>query len=381
MKGRLTIMKLIGDVLKKQQVNTKRQIEVDVTRGLAVFFMILVHVTGDLSNNDTSNSLFGNIIDFFGTIPAAPIFMFVMGIGFVYSKNQSPNILFKRGLLIFFGGYVLNLLRGAIPLYIGSLLGYYTLDSLETPWYIYLIEGDILQFAGLAMMFVSILRKVKLNEFYYPIVALIVSLLTPLVSNFSTGIQGIDIFIMTIFGKDGYVFHPLFSWIVYPLMGAFFGWLLIRTPNKNKFYQKSVAISIVGGVVPLMYCIFNPKYDLGIVFGDINKYFQHGIISNVLFLSFVVIWLAIWYKVSTYIPNILTNRILFWSKSVTVIYVVHWLIIGWLEFVFLEELSMISTLIAMVIITFFTDRLSLTYLRMKERFKERNDPELNPHLF
>ncbi|WP_207642366.1 heparan-alpha-glucosaminide N-acetyltransferase domain-containing protein [Pseudobacteroides cellulosolvens] len=380
MKGWLVFMRVLDNIFRRQPVNTKRQVEMDIARGLAVFFMILVHVLGDLSSAAAGDTIFGKVIDFFGSIPAAPVFMFLMGIGFVYSKNQKPIVLFKRGVMIFIGGYVLNLFRGLIPLFIGSKMGYYSINIDGTPWYYYLIEGDILQFAGLAMMFTAFLKKLRVSEFYYPIIALVIAIATPFVAGLNTGVFIIDAFLLTIFGKYGYVFHPFFSWMVYPLMGSFFGWMLMRTENKNKFYLKAACVSVVVAIPGIIYCIMNPGIDIGIVFGDISNYYQHGILSNSLFVPFVVIWLAIWHLTASIIPNFVKNRLFFWSKEVTIIYVVHWLIVGWSEFLFIEELSLGNTIIAMVFITFFTDRITDLYIKIRERLNERNDPVLNPHM-
>ncbi|HEY9060869.1 MAG TPA: heparan-alpha-glucosaminide N-acetyltransferase domain-containing protein [Pseudobacteroides sp.] len=373
-------MRVLDNILSKHPVNTKRQIEVDIARGLAVFFMILVHVTGDLSSSAVGDTLFGKTVDFFGTIPAAPVFMFLMGVGFVYSRSQRPFNLFKRGIMIFACGYILNFFRGFLPLFIGSKMGYYDLNVDGTPWYYFLIEGDILHFAGIAMMFTALLKKLKIKEFFYPLIAIIIAAVTPLVGGFSTGIGFLDTFLMTIFGRYGYVFHPFFSWMVYPLMGSFFGWMLIRTENKNKFYTKAVFTSFFIGVPALIYYMAHSDIDLGIVVGDINNYFQHGILSNLLFVPFVVIWLSIWYMAASIIPEVVKGKLLFWSKAVTAVYVVHWLIVGWAEFLFIEELSLANTIIAMFIVVFFTNHITDLYIKIKDRISERNDPALNPHL-
>lgn len=373
-------MKAVNSILENRPVNTGRQVEVDIARGLAVLFMILVHVTGELSDEATGTSLFGKIIDFFGSIPAAPVFMFVMGIGFVYSRSQEPVKLFKRGIIIFVGAYVLNFFRGFLPFYTGSSLGYYSSDVYGVPWDFFLTQGDILHFAGLSMMFVALLKHLKLKEIYYPIIALAAAVITPFVAGMATGNGIADVFISTVFGKAGYVFHPFFSWIVYPLMGAFFGWLLLRSENKNRFYLKAFCVSMVLIIPGIIYCFLNPEFDLGIVVGDVTNYYQHGIVSNIIFVSFVVIWLSVWHASTSFLPKLVKDRLLFWSKSVTVVYVIHWLIIGWCEFLLLDELNLVNTIIAMVVVVFLTGRFTRTYVNIRSRLKERNDPTLYPHL-
>lgn len=55
--------------------------ELDIARGLAVLFMIAVHITLVFSNDHVKSSLYGLTIEFLGGIPAAPVFMFVLGVG------------------------------------------------------------------------------------------------------------------------------------------------------------------------------------------------------------------------------------------------------------------------------------------------------------
>ena len=73
--------------IKNEKVNTGRQIEMDIAKGFAVFCMIAVHVLGSLARQEEAHTLYGGIIEFLGTLPAAPVFMFTLGAGIVYSKK------------------------------------------------------------------------------------------------------------------------------------------------------------------------------------------------------------------------------------------------------------------------------------------------------
>lgn len=354
----------------KEPINATRQLEIDIVRGLAVFFMLLVHVTGEFLDESANNTVFAKVIDFMGSIPAAPVFMFVMGVGFVYSKNQQPQKLFKRGLLIFFSGYVLNFLRGFFPLYIGSRLGYYTLNLDGLEWYHFLVEVDILQFAGLSMIFVSILKAIKVNELLYPVIAVFVGIISPYLWGLSTGYTIVDVFVAIFFGGTAYTFHPLFSWIFYPLIGVSFGWFLLRTTNKNRFYFFSSIISIVVIAIGLLYSFIVQNVDFGIVTGDTYNYYHHGISSNIIFCGSVILWISAWHFVSSKIPAFLKNTLLFWSKSVTIIYFVHWIIIGWCSFLVFDTFNIPQSILAMFILVLLTDRITDLYIKIKERLSE-----------
>lgn len=62
---------------------TKQRLDaVDLARGLAVLFMILVHTLEVYAHPAVANSPFGETIKFFGGPPAAPVFMMLMGLFF-----------------------------------------------------------------------------------------------------------------------------------------------------------------------------------------------------------------------------------------------------------------------------------------------------------
>ena len=78
--------------------NTNRIFYLDFMRVLAVFFMILQHAI--IIHERTSgegNTILGNLFVILGTAPAAPVFIFIMGVFFIKSnKPLKQNIL--RGL-------------------------------------------------------------------------------------------------------------------------------------------------------------------------------------------------------------------------------------------------------------------------------------------
>ena len=77
----------MSKVFSKEIVNKGRQIELDITRGLAVFFMILIHFQQYFLPKDYLETNLGVIVDFLGGVPSAPVFMLIMGAGFVIRKR------------------------------------------------------------------------------------------------------------------------------------------------------------------------------------------------------------------------------------------------------------------------------------------------------
>ncbi len=83
--------------LRNELVRGERQVELDIGKGIAVLLMICVHVQEALSHSVVQYSLFGCIVEFVTGFPAAPLFMFVMGVGTVYSRRQDAGYAIGRG--------------------------------------------------------------------------------------------------------------------------------------------------------------------------------------------------------------------------------------------------------------------------------------------
>ena len=85
--------------------------------------------------------------------------MFAMGVGIIYSGNNAPKLLFRRGLKLFLGGYALYAARSGILTALGTALtGRF---DPELTKYLFL-NMDILHFAGLALMMSSLLFWIKI---------------------------------------------------------------------------------------------------------------------------------------------------------------------------------------------------------------------------
>ncbi|MBQ3924401.1 MAG: acyltransferase family protein [Firmicutes bacterium] len=98
-------------LFSNEQVNRGRQVELDLAKCLAIFFMIFLHCYFATSyfTFDISTGLVRVVSQLFGGPFAAPVFMFAMGVGMVYSKNQEPAYLIKRGIKLLQLGFFIYL--------------------------------------------------------------------------------------------------------------------------------------------------------------------------------------------------------------------------------------------------------------------------------
>ena len=110
----------IQNLFADKKVNTGRQVELDIAKGLAIVFMIFVHVITILEyfNADLSSTylfVFDNVL---GRPYAAVIFMFCMGVGIVYSRHSQWNTMIKRGVKLYLLGILVNFFEFVLPYYL-----------------------------------------------------------------------------------------------------------------------------------------------------------------------------------------------------------------------------------------------------------------------
>lgn len=340
----------VDGFFSRDKINNKRQIELDIARGLAVVFMVLVHVQMAFTKQPIADSTFGSIIDFLGGPPAAPVFMFLMGVGFLYTRNDNWKSFVKRGIWILLLGYILNIARDTLP----ELLDYFlehNPESLNTA-----IEGmieiDILHFAGLSMICFGIFKRFKLEIKSMLLILLPIAVLNLVLQ----GVKVEGVFVKAItglfWGSSELSAFPLFTWIFYPIIGYVFASFLIRCKNKKSFYKIILTYGTLLLIIITAISVLLLNSDLG---GSSElSYYHHTITTNIVYSLFCVIWIALVYFISNVFPVFLNTQFKRWSKNVTEIYFIHWVLIGWL-YCLLDESSLnipefliCSTLIFMV---------------------------------
>lgn len=346
-------------------INTGRQFELDIARGLAVVFMVLVHVQMTFANYTESDSTLANVIDFMGGIPAAPVFMFLMGVGFVYSRKTDYKKLLKRGLYIFLAGYMLNFLRDSLP----ELVDYFSkgrTHSLHAA-----IEGfidiDILQFAGLSMIFFGSLKRIKATTTQIVIAGIVLSLLPFLLADvqvetyFGAASTGL------LWGSSEYSEFPFLNWVFYPVAGYTFARWLIRCTNKPLFYSQLFLISSI--LILLLATMFLeiPGEDLGM--GNEIAYYHHSFFANIIYTLFTLSWLSFLFGLTNLLPAKLLAPFKRWSRNVTKIYFIHWVLIGWLAwYVYPDTFGIAGFWIISVCIFFISDAIAHVLQQKQIRF-------------
>lgn len=348
------------NILEKKIVNSGRQIELDIAKGLAILFMIAVHIQSELGNPSISTTKIGGIVDFFGTIPAAPVFMFLLGTGVVFSKKSEPKTLMKRGIKIIGLGYLLNILR-TIIVFLPSLL-FGDISSYTNELIVSLVNIDILQFAGLAFIFFGLVKKLNLKLNHIVIVVIIISCLNYMLLELQTENYIIAAITGLFWGSNELSAFPFITWIFYPVAGFYFGEILMRQENKAVFYKK---IFLVFTTLLCLLIVIAYKFSISSGLMTEVSYYHHTLFSNMLFTSFVLVWISILFYIKKFIPVLVQNVLKRWSLNVNSIYIIHWIIISIVgSTIGFYKLDLLYAIIILILTTSLSDLISVWFKKI-----------------
>lgn len=220
------------------KISQKRIVEFDIARGIAIFLMILQHVWLLIFSRFFDSVWLDYLFFNLGTVLAAPVFLFLMGVNIFLSHQNTSRSLIIRGVKLFLLGYLLSFFRFFLPL---VLTDYFNLIVepekiiYHFPVIYYLLEIDILQLAGLSLISLAIFKKIKTPLKYYPAIIFLIFLLSPILKSFNDVLGSWHYFIDPFWGNSDYVIFPLFPWLAYSLAGYYFGNFFINSINKKNF--------------------------------------------------------------------------------------------------------------------------------------------------
>ena len=336
---------------------TNRLLSIDLARGMAVFFMIAVHTLEVFANPEVKNSIFGQIIEFLGGPPAAPVFMTLMGFSFIYSRKSELKPKLLRGFKIFLTGYILNILRGVIPF---TLSTYLNMDIAKTfqiePLNAYTIFTivDILQFAGIALMIMAIIQAHNINKYFVLLSAFVMSMISPFLWGIKLDIPIIDQASELILGDQpiecsfiaNKIAFPVFPWLTFPLLGMFLGETAKNSNDSNRIFKHFG----LAGILVLLLGVAISYQNFAYHFND----YYHSRQGAMLFMcGFVLFWLYLNTLILDNLPENRFFKLLFkWSNGVTNIYFVQWIIIIWsIAFFGINSSSSATTILLILVFT------------------------------
>ncbi len=311
----------LNNLFSKDEINKGRQIELDIAKGFAIIFMILCHVA--LCSNNGNSALsptYYFITDaILGGPCAAPVFMFCMGVGIVYSKHSQWNNLIKRGIKLFLLGIALNLFRNVVLYYVsGALFGNWNYSPIYGGLMILFV--DIFAFAGLSFILLGILKKFNLSNKMIILITLLMSILGSFINSMNSGPVLINFILGNFIGTDvKCTAFPLFNWFIFPIGGYIWGQYFIRVKDKNKFFKYWPLFIII----PFIYFLFISKTFLYTEAG----YYYFNTFDGIICLLYVHGIIGLCYYLSKYMPNTIIKSLKSLSYNITEIYFLQWIFI------------------------------------------------------
>ncbi len=250
---------MMEKLFSDQKVNSGRQAELDLAKCSSIFFMIFLHCYFAMSYFEYDISLFleRGIAQLVGGPFAAPVFMFAMGVGMVYSRNQEPRYLIVRGIKLLQLGFFVNIGEFFVPYFLsGNLMNDWERFPIANGLLLFCI--DILAFAGMAFMLTGILKKLKVSTKGMVIVSIILSIIGSFARFHDFGSNVANLIAGYFVGSaGGFTAFPLFNWFIFPAVGLLFGEYYQRCNDKKKLLSLwpvalviSVAYFVISWFIP-----------------------------------------------------------------------------------------------------------------------------------
>ncbi len=319
----------IRDQLADEPVNCGRQLDVDIAKAEMVLMLPFIHCIIECTTDEGLNSgipyLFDTII---GGPFSAPMYLFAMGIGLVYSRKVKFEQQIKRGLTLIGIFYLSNTCRFLIPYLIGYKISgdrEHFIDPLLYRW----LGNDVLLFAGLAIIAIAIFRRFDLKSSTMIAISAVSALACSVIGEIDTGSAMGNTFLGYFIGTDdatGYVISdfPFFNWLVMPVCGFAFGKVLIRVKNKPAFYR---IISTPALIAAAIYFPIGIHFGWG-MFGEGQNCYYHMMIWDIcVCLCLNIGMLGIWHQLSKVLGTRAKSFLSEVSTGITSIYCIHWVFV------------------------------------------------------
>ncbi len=299
-------------------MGTQRFTSPDLLKGLAVIFMIQVHLMELFATPEVYGSWVGRLSLFLGGPPAAPVFMAVMGYFLAQSKKPTMYFLLRASKLIGLA-FLLNLGLNA------HLLLKITNGTLQINPFPFIFGVDILFLAGLSIMFITLVKPLFKGRWLpWFILMLLFAGLNPYLPVYSGQSVWVKYVQAYFWGYASWGYFPVFPWMAYVLAGYVF-YLII---NKLPAIIFSFKIRLLLVIVLTVFLAMSFNYGLRVA-SILEVYYHHSLLYFLWDLAFLAWWILLIDEISRAWSATLPFRYLQWiGKNVTAFYVVQWLIVG-----------------------------------------------------
>ena len=343
----------------------------DLAAGLAVFFMILVHVLWHWGTPDTWTTPIGQAISYAAGPTATPVFTFLIGASLGAARRQNVGTLVARGLWLFALGYLLNFLRGVIPFTLGTATGVITEGQVApyTPWWLG-TTVDLHHVVGLSLIVIAVLRTRTQPGWLWLGLAGVLVVVAPWLRTVTFGTPVLDAPLTPFLGSAPNVYYAVVPWLAYPLAGAVFGSMMARSSDRTALFRRAAVVgAALLAIGVALIAVQRPTF-------DVYTYWRQPASFAVAIMGIILVWLAL--------CDLATRRrwmdrwfgfFYRWSDRVIAIYFTHWIIVGWgVGLVGFRALGLGPVLLAMAAAVVATSYLSRFAVKLETSWWQRRGP-------
>lgn len=354
----------------------------DHVRGLTVIFMIICHTVimyGAQNVLESPLGIFGEYI--VGTWPGAPVFMIIMGVFFVYSGQKPLAVKIVRGLKLYLLGLVLNIIRYVLPYLIATEVNPDAFANIKLLtvqkdysdlWQLF-YNLDILTFAGIAFMLLAALDSIFKRDWQWILLGGVIIFISPHL--WGTGRDwGFSYLFFQPFWGDaliadipGDTSFPIFPWLIYPIVGILIGKAYQRGDGFSLILKRMLFTACVLAIIGTTIMLTSSMSQLG----DFYRMYPG---ATMLCIGFDLAWIALFMLLTRHkLFQSTLDKLNFWSKNITLIYVVQWVLIGFgmIIFGFRQQTNVWFVLVlipAFFILSYFSTRYLLNSPRFMKAF-------------
>ena len=310
-------------IFSENEVNTGRQLELDLAKALSIVMMIWCHVYDDLSTGFRESASFFNS-SILGAIYMAATFMICMGAGMLYTRANTPNDFARRGVRLLLTGLLLVFCRDVVP---GMTCYWITgCDEELLSKQVCDLGVDILQFAGLAFLLMALLRRLRLGYGAIFGISLLMSAAAWPLEGVQTGCYAVDQLLGYFWGTDTESYFPLFNWFIFVAAGALFGKMYRRVQDKRAFHRICLPLGLAFTAAYLAVCAFTPQ-SIFLQFSN-ERWLAHRMLPDSLAtLICNAGLLSLMYYIGRLIPSKAAPVLTYPAKHINKYYCVSWVLI------------------------------------------------------
>lgn len=310
--------------------------ELDILRALPILGLPLAHLLEEGSEYGILQPQVEHGMAFSYALFAwgAPVFMFLMGANWCFSRRTSPAYLVHRGLLLLLTGVLLNLVRFVLPASVGLMLGndepfFYSLSMV--------LCSDIYDFSGAAFLLMALCLRLKLRP--APLLTLALALLT--LGNCVSLPAGTDEYLLCFLGRFVWVnscsYFPLATWFIFPAAGYVFG-RVYRDFATEEARARFCRQLIYAGAVGLAACVTALQaygHSAFTIYASPANHYITDLPNAAMILCTTLCSIGLFYYLYRLIqPTRLKTALVAVSKVIMPFYIIQWVIIGWFSTLF-----------------------------------------------